>query len=61
MLQVADELENITKLTAEHPKVQLGTIALPGLPADPTGYLRGVRTVMTGARRMADTWDAVIR
>ena len=61
MLQVADELENITKLAAEHPKAQLGTIALPGLPTDPTGYLRGVRTVLTGARRMADTWDAVIR
>ncbi len=61
MLQVADDLVLVTKLVAEHPEVQLASIALPGLPSDVKGYVSGVETVVSGVRSIADAWDSAIR
>lgn len=61
MLQVADDLVLVIKLVAEHPEVQLASIALPGLPSDVKGYVRGIETVVSGVRSTADAWDAAVR
>ncbi len=61
MLQVADDLALVIKLLAEHPEVQLASIALTGLPSDVKGYVSGVETVVSGVRSIADAWDSAIR
>ena len=61
MLQVADDLVSVIKLLEEHPEVQLASIALPGLPSDVQGYVRGIETVMSGVRSTADAWDLALR
>ena len=61
MLQVADDLVLVIKLVAEHPEVQLASIALPGLPSDIKGYVSGIETVVCGVRSIADAWDSAIR
>ena len=61
MLQVADDLVVLIKLLAEHPDVQLASIALPGLPSDVKGYVSHVETVVSGVRAIADAWDSAIR
>ncbi|KAA6424877.1 MAG: hypothetical protein FRX49_05051 [Trebouxia sp. A1-2] len=58
--QVAEDLVLVTKLVAEHPEVQLASIALPGLPSDIKGYVTGVETVVCGVRCIADAWDSAI-
>ena len=60
-MQVAEDLVLVTKLVAEHPEVQLASIALPGLPSDIKGYVTGVETVVCGVRCIADAWDSAIR
>ena len=61
MLQVADDLVNVIKLLEEHPEVQLASTALPGLPSDVQGYVRGIQTVGSGVRSTADAWDLALR
>ncbi|KAL0024521.1 hypothetical protein WJX79_000652 [Trebouxia sp. C0005] len=58
--QVADDLVVLIKLLAEHPDVQLASIALPGLPSDVKGYVSHVETVVSGVRAIADAWDSAI-
>ena len=61
MLQVADDLVLVIKLVAQHPEVQLASIALPGFPADVKDYVSGVEMVVSGVQFTADAWDLAIR
>ncbi|KAL0048367.1 hypothetical protein WJX82_001763 [Trebouxia sp. C0006] len=61
LCQVADDLVNVIKLLEEHPEVQLASTALPGLPSDVQGYVRGIQTVVSGVRSTADAWDLALR
>jgi len=45
----------------QHRKVQLGTVALPGLPADTEEYLKTIETVVAGLRRVAKCWEDVTK
>ncbi|KAL0043082.1 hypothetical protein WJX79_008527 [Trebouxia sp. C0005] len=51
----------VIELVAEHPELQLASLALPGLPSDVKGYVSHVETVVSGVRFIADAWDSAIR